>query len=116
MLIFLNQRLDENSKYSGIFVEAEIDEARKVLHKLYPDIPEKVRCPCCIRLDKVYEDYSYASLDEATKPERGYKFNINNGRYEESATSISLFEYMKNTYILIVSKNDIEQLMNSESL
>lgn len=104
------------SKYSEIYIEEDNNEARKVLRKLYPDIPEKVRCQCCIKMDKVYEDYYYESLDEATKPERGYKFNISNGRYEASENSISLDEYLKNTYILVIRKYDIEQLMNSDSL
>lgn len=104
------------SDYSEIYIEEDSNEARKVLRKLYPEIPEKVRCPCCINMDRVYEDYSYESLDEATKPERGYKFNFKNGRYEESATSIPYFEYIKNAYVLVISKHDVERLMNSESL
>lgn len=103
---------NHTSKYSEIYIEGD-NETRKVLRKLYPDIPENVRCPCCIKTDKVYEDYYYESLDEATKPERGYKFNTSNGRYEESETNISLDEYIKNDYVLVMRKHDIEQLMNS---
>lgn len=104
------------SKYSEIYIEEDNHEARMVLRKLYPDIPGSVRCPCCIKMDLVYEDYYYEYLEEATKPERGYKFNTSNGKYEESEKSISLDEYIKNDYVLVIRKNDIDQLMNSESL
>ncbi len=104
------------SKYSEIYIEEDGNKARKVLRKLFPDIPEKVRCPCCINMDRVYENYYYESFDEATRPQRGYKFNTSNGRYEESETSISMDEYIKNDYVFVIRKYDIEKLMNSESL
>ena len=95
-------------KWSNIYIEATIDEAKIIFYNKFGHNPERVTCTCC---GEDYSIYKAETLEQIT----GYKrcCNYIDGKYiEEQGKDYghyqTLSEYEKNKDVLIIRKQDIK--------